>query len=165
MKKTNVLTKLLSIVVCIVLIAAMGLVLTSCGNDEKGTQKDPQSSVQNSGSADATSSEDAYGDSIANIGSGSVSFIFSVTDKEGYTNLYRIHTDKKTVGEALLENRLIEGEDGQYGLYIKKVMGIEADYDKDQTYWAFYIDGEYAMTGVDKTEIKEGTEYALVVQK
>lgn len=165
MKKTNLFTRILSIVVCIVLIAAMGLVLTSCGNDEKETQKNPQSTVQNSGSTDATSSEDPYGDSITNIGSGSVSFIFAVTDKEGYTNLYRIHTDKKMVGDALLENRLIEGEDSQYGLYIKKVMGIEADYDKDQTYWAFYIDGEYAMTGVDQTEIKSGSEYALVVEK
>lgn len=167
MKKTDLFTKLLSIVVCIVLIAAMGLVLTSCGSDEgTETPKRPQSTVQSSNSStESTTSEDPYGDSIANIGSGSVSFIFNVTDKEGYTTLYRIHTDKKTVGEALLENRLIEGEDGQYGLYIKKVMGIEADYDKDQTYWALYIDGEYAMTGVDKTEIKAGAEYALVVQK
>ncbi len=173
MKKTSIFTKLLSVVVCIVLIAAMGLVLTSCGSEGKsGTLNKPQSTVQNSGSTvqnsgstDATSSEDPYGGSIANIGSGSVSFIFNVTDKDGYTSLYRIRTDKKMVGDALLEHRLIEGEDGPYGLYVKKVMGITADYDKDQTYWAFYIDGEYAMTGVDKTEIKEGTEYAFVIEK
>ncbi len=167
MKKTSFFKRLLSVVVCIVLIAAMGFVLTSCGNDEeKESPKKPQSTVQNSNSStESTASEDPYGDSIANIGTGSVSFIFNVTDKEGYTSLYRIHTDKKTVGEALLEHRLIEGEDGQYGLYVKKVMGITADYDKDKTYWAFYIDGEYAMTGVDKTEIKEGTEYALVIEK
>ena len=172
MKKTSIFKKLLSVVVCIVFIAAMGLVLTSCGNDEKETPKNPQSTiqnngstVQNSGSTDATSSEDPYGDSIANIGSGSVSFIFNVTDKEGYTSLYRIRTDKKTVGEALLEQRLIKGEDGPYGLYVKKVMGIEADYDKDQTYWAFYIDGKEAMTGVSQTEVKEGVEYAFIVKK
>lgn len=167
MKKISFCKKILSVVVCIVLIAAMGLVLTSCGNEKhEGSAEKPQSTVQNSNSStESTASEDPYGDSITNIGTGSVSFIFNVTDKEGYTTLYRIHTDKKTVGDALLEYRLIEGEDGPYGLYVKKVMGITADYDKDKTYWAFYIDGEYAITGVDQTEIKEGTEYALVVEK
>ena len=43
--------------------------------------------------------------------------------------------------------------------------GILADYDVDQTYWAFNIGGEYAMTGVDQTEITEGVVYQLVRTK
>ena len=74
-------------------------------------------------------------------------------------------TDKKMVGEALQECGLLEGEDGPYGLYVKTVNGITADYDVDQTYWAFYINGEYAMTGVDVTEITEGGSYSLKVEK
>ena len=35
------------------------------------------------------------------------------------------------------------------------------DYDKDGTYWAFYINGEYASTGVDSTTIKEGDSYSF----
>ena len=66
---------------------------------------------------------------------------------------FTIHTDKDTVGAALLEYDLIAGEQGAYGLYIKVVNGITADYDVDQSYWAFQINGEYAMTGVDLTEI------------
>ena len=69
------------------------------------------------------------------------------------------------VGEALVELKLIEGEDSEYGLFVKKVNGIVADYDKDGMYWAFYINGEYAMSGVDSTEIKEGQSYSFKMEK
>ena len=78
---------------------------------------------------------------------------------------FTIHTDMNTVGEALLEHGLIAGEQGAYGLYVKVVNGITADYDVDQSYWAFQINGEYAMTGVDMTEITEGETYQLVYTK
>lgn len=45
------------------------------------------------------------------------------------------------------------------------VNGIIADYDVDKTYWAFYINGEYAMSGVDTTKIEEGAAYSLKVEK
>ena len=67
--------------------------------------------------------------------------------------------------DALLEEGLIEGEDGAYGLYVKKVNGILADYEVNQTYWAFYINGEYAMSGVDATDIVEGATYSFKVEK
>ena len=78
---------------------------------------------------------------------------------------FTVHTDKDTVGEALMEHELISGDEGDYGLYVKKVNGITADYDVDQSYWAFYINGEYAMTGVDVTEIVEGDIYRLEYAK
>ena len=40
-----------------------------------------------------------------------------------------------------------------------------ADFNTDGSYWAFYIDGEYAMTGVDSTEINEDSVYTLQVTK
>lgn len=80
---------------------------------------------------------------------------------EDKTVTFTLKTDKKTVGDALLEHDLIAGEEGDYGLYVKTVNGIVADYDVDQTYWAFYVDGEYATTGVDTTEIAEGVTYRL----
>ena len=42
---------------------------------------------------------------------------------------------------------------------------MTADYDKDGVYWAFYIDGEYAMTGVDATNITDGAQYAFQMEK
>ena len=78
---------------------------------------------------------------------------------------FTIHTDKDTVGAALQEHDLISGEQGAYGLYVKVVNGITADYDVDQSYWAFYINGEMAMTGVDSTSIVEGEIYRLAYTK
>jgi len=99
------------------------------------------------------------------LGEGNTEFTLSVSDYDGNETTYTIKTDKTILGDALTELNLIEGEEGAYGLYIKKVMGIRADYDLDGRYWAFYIDGSYATSGIDSTEIVNGTSYALKVQK
>ena len=75
---------------------------------------------------------------------------------------FTVHTDKETLGDALLEHNLIAGEEGAYGLYVKLVNGIEADYDKDGTYWAFYKNGEMMMVGVDGAVITDGEHYELI---
>ncbi len=98
------------------------------------------------------------------LGTGNTVFDLTVADKDGNETYFEIHTDKETVGEALIELGLIEGDEGEYGLYIKKVNGITADYDKDGVYWAFYVNGEYASSGVDLTKITEGESYALKVE-
>lgn len=95
------------------------------------------------------------------LGEGSTSFAFSVTDQDGNTSPFEIHTDKATVGEALLELGLIAGDDSEYGLFVKTVNGITLDYDKDGKYWAFYIDEAYASSGVDSTQITDGSSYAF----
>ena len=53
------------------------------------------------------------------------------------------------------------GEDSEYGLYVKTVNGVTVDYDQDGKYWAFYVDGEYAATGVDSTDITAGATYTF----
>ena len=75
---------------------------------------------------------------------------------------FTIHTDKETLGDALLEHDLIAGEEGAYGLYVKFVNGIEADYDKDGSYWGFYKNGEMMLVGVDGAVIADGEHYELV---
>lgn len=92
---------------------------------------------------------------------GTVSFIFEVTGADGIPNTQEVITDCETVSEALLAYGLIEGEQGDYGLYVKTVLGETHDYDTDGTYWAFYIDGEYATAGVDATQIVPGSVYAF----
>lgn len=97
-------------------------------------------------------------------GSGSKTFQFSTTAPDGTETEVTVQTDKDTVGAALLELGLVDGEDSEFGLYIKTVNGITLDYDKDGKYWAFYINGKYAMTGVDATPIEDGAIYALVAE-
>lgn len=148
MQKTR-LQKLLSFIVCIVLIAAMALVTTGCG-DKKETKR--------------TDVENVSKEEVQVLGEGKTEFTFTVTDDKGEVTTYEIHTDKKIVGEALQELELIEGEEGQYGLYVKTVNGMTFDYDKDGKYWSFYVDGEYAQKGIDMTEIEKGVVYSLVVE-
>lgn len=78
---------------------------------------------------------------------------------------FTIHTDLEILGDILLEHELITGEEGPYGLYIKAVNGVQADYDADKAYWAVHQDGEYLMTGVDSTEVSDGEHYEFVYTK
>ena len=98
------------------------------------------------------------------FGEGEKVLTVEVTAEEK-TVVFTVKTDESTVGAALLANDLIAGEQGDYGLYIKSVNGIIADYSVDQSYWAFYIGDDYASTGVDSTDITEGTVYKLVYTK
>ena len=136
--------KLLSILLCIALIAALALSTVGCS--------------KNDNPAPATTAE-ASG--VVSMGEGETSFLFNVVDPEGKESHFEIHTDEKTVGAALLSLGLIAGEDSEYGLYVKTVNGVTVDYDQDGKYWAFYVDGEYAATGVDSTDITAGATYTF----
>ena len=113
------------------------------------------------GKKEEVSTETTVYEDGAVIGEGSKSFEFTVVNMAGEEATFEVKTDEDTVGAALLENNVIAGEDGDYGLYVKTVNGETVDYDKDGKYWAFYINGEYGMTGVDATDIVEGDSYAF----
>ena len=135
MKKSS-LQKLLTIIGCMVLIAALALVMTGCGSKEET----------------AVPTEAAPTDA-QELGQGATTFDFTVEDLDGTKTAFKIHTDEKTVGAALLAVGLIKGEEGSYGLYVKEVNGIPAVYEEDGSYWAFYVNGEYGLPGVDMTDI------------
>ena len=97
------------------------------------------------------------------LGKGDKTVVVEVEAGE-YSIEFTIHTDKTNLGDALLEHKLIEGDESQYGLYVKKVNGILADYDVDQTYWGFYKNGEMMMVGVSSAEFSDGEHYELVLE-
>ncbi len=99
------------------------------------------------------------------IGEGSVTFAAQIEDLDGTKISFTVKTNKTIVGEALQELGVLKGEEGPYGLYIKTVNGKTLDYDKDGAYWAFYVDGAYAVTGVDETTIVETSVYLLRAEK
>ena len=76
-----------------------------------------------------------------------------------------VNTDAETLADALLEHELIEGDNTEFGIYIKTVNGILADYDIDGYYWSISKNGEYLMTGADSTFIANGEHYELVRTK
>lgn len=125
-------------VLSLMLIVAMAFSFSACGND----------SDTNNGDAKVEKS-----------------FVFKVVDLDGSEKSFDIKTEVKTVGEALLAEELISGEVGQYGLMVDTVNGIKYEYNADGAYWAFYVNGEYAMSGVDLTEIDETAIYSFVATK
>ena len=98
------------------------------------------------------------------LGKGDKTVLINVTVEDKIIT-FTINTDKKTLGEALTEHGLIDGEKGAYGLYVKKVNGITADYDKDKTYWGFNKNGESMLTGVDSALIEDGDRYEIIYTK
>lgn len=151
--------KIVTLMLAMMLVASMVASTVGCG----GSNQQAQNSVQNTEvQSTETQNEESQ---VAILGEGATQFAFTVIDKEGNETAFEIHTEKEIVGEALLELEMIAGEDGAYGLYVKTVNGITADYDVDQTYWAFYVNGEYATSGVDTTAIEEGMTYTFKVEK
>ena len=152
--------KSLLLCLCIVIIAAMSLFTTGCSDDKDG-------SVDHSDHNHSSVIEDissTVSEAVTQLGEGQKCFAVSVVDTNGTEAKYEIRTDKDTVGEALTEIGFIDGEEGPYGLYVKTVDCLTVDYDKDGKYWAFYINGEYATQGVDKTPIDETAVYTFKVE-
>lgn len=134
--------------ICAVLILVCLLGLTACGNtvNSEGLWKD------------ATYLKDTtFGEGKNTV---------TVEVKAGEQSIkFTVNTDKDTVGAALMEHKLIDGDQGDYGLYVKKVNGITADYDTDKAYWAFYVDDAYANAGIDQTKIEKDKLYRLEYAK
>ena len=132
-------------VLSLVLVAAMVLMFAGCG--EK-TQDDNTT-------APATSQQEVQ----------EKSFAFQVVDLDGTTKDFTVkYSDEKTIGEALVNEGLISGKNDQYGLMVEVVDGKKYVFE-DGAYWALYIDGQYAMTGVDSTPIEDGKVYCFKAEK
>lgn len=93
-----------------------------------------------------------------------VTFTLTVVGPDGTSTEHTVTSEAANLGDALLAEGIIEGEDGPYGLYINAVDGITADFDADGAYWSLYIGEEYAMTGVSDTPIAEGDSFKLVYE-
>ena len=150
----------LSYIFCIMLCVAMTVTASGCGKQTTAGEKTPVTQE----TAEAQELSSLQEDAVV-LGEGEKMFYFSSLDDQGEEKNFIIYTDAVYVGEVLQELQLIEGEEGEYGLYVKTVNGITLDYDTSGMYWAFYEDGEYAMAGVDTTEITEGAAYSFKAEK
>lgn len=103
--------------------------------------------------------------SVVELGKGNKQFHFTAVGADGTEYKFIISSDKTYVGEALEELGLLEGSEGEFGLYVNKVNGIYAQYEVTGTYWAFYVDGVYASAGIDMTEITENTAYEMKIEQ
>ncbi len=144
--------RILSLCLVLALITAMALTMVSC--DKKTEPTD--------GTRGTLPTESAAPETPEALGTFTLTVTFADgSEQAGDYSFY----EEGTLGDFLTKNGVVQGEDGQYGLYIKTVLGETHDYNDDGMYWALYIDGEYAVTGVSDTELTDGAKYALKAEK
>lgn len=142
---------------------------SSMSGESSAVSQAPESSEapESSSSADESSGgafsalwEGAKYTEDTEIGEGAHSVLIDVTIG-GKTVTITVKSDKDNLAEMLTESGLAEGEDSAYGLYIKKVNGVLADYDIDQSYWGLNKDGAPTAVGASSITVEDGERYEL----
>lgn len=93
---------------------------------------------------------------------GSKTVTVTVVHKDGSEKVFTCHTDEEYLGPVLLAENIVEGDMGQYGLFITAADGEVADYSVDGGWWAIYVGQEQASTGADEIPLQDGGTYKLV---
>ena len=92
---------------------------------------------------------------------GGKAFTVVVVHADGSEKTFEYRTDAEKLGAFLEEKGLIDSEGADPGMF-HTVDSEKADWNVNQSYWAFYEGEEYAMTGIYDTNIEDGTVYKLV---
>ena len=92
---------------------------------------------------------------------GAKTITFVINGKDASRSV-EIHTDREYLGEALADEKLVEGTESEYGLYVTTVDGETADESK-QEWWGYSVNGEFAELGVDSQPVADGDVYDFVL--
>lgn len=81
-------------------------------------------------------------------------------DKSSKNFIYQ--TEEAYLGAVLKENGLVEGDEGQYGMFITSADQEMADASKQQ-WWCLTKQGEQVNTSADQTPIEDGDSFELTL--
>jgi len=93
---------------------------------------------------------------------GDKTVVVEVVHAGGNSREFTCQTDEEYLGPLLLEEKLAEGEQGAYGLFITTVDGETAQ-DSLRQWWCITKGGERVDTGVDTTPIADGDHFELTM--
>lgn len=93
------------------------------------------------------------------IGNGAKTVSFDV-EAGGQKITITLKTDKTTLGEAMFEHGLINDAS-----FFNVLNGMEASWENDQAYWAFYEGDKKMPHGVNDESISDGASYRFVYTK
>lgn len=98
---------------------------------------------------------------------GAKSITIEVVDNNADSTVYDLHTDAEYLRQAMEETKGLEfsGTESEYGLMVETVNGVTADWNTDQSYWAFYVNGEYCNYGIDTQPVADGDAFQIVYSK
>lgn len=93
---------------------------------------------------------------------GDKTVVVEVVHAGGNSREFSYQTNEEYLGALLLEEKLAEGEQGAYGLFITTVDGETAQ-DSLRQWWCITKGGERVDTGADTTPIANGDHFELTM--
>ena len=98
---------------------------------------------------------------------GSKNIEIRVVDDAGETKVYDVNTDAEYLRQAMEEAKglTFSGDESDYGLMVIEINGATADYNVEQSYWAFYVNDEYCNYGVDSQPVADGDVFRIEYTK
>lgn len=153
------------------MVAAMALAMTGCGQAEEAAPS--VSSVVESSETVVESSEESkeveetVEESVEESSEDEVvvkAISIEVINKAGESQKYEIETGTDFLRQAM-ENTVgltFGGTESEYGMMVDTINDERADYTLDGAYWAFYVNGEYCMFGVDAQPVTDGDAFSIV---
>ena len=98
---------------------------------------------------------------------GAKSITIEVVDNNADSTMYDVHTDAEYLRQAMEEAEGLEfsGTESEYGMMVETVNWVTADWNVDQSYWGFYVNGEYCNYGIDTQPVFDGDAFRIVYSK
>ncbi|MEF9839390.1 MAG: DUF4430 domain-containing protein [Lachnospiraceae bacterium] len=96
------------------------------------------------------------------VNTGDKQIVVTIVDIDGDSKDFQCQTDAKYLGEVLKVEKLVKGEEGEYGLFITEANGIAVD-EKKQQWWCLTKNKEQVNTSADQTPISDGEQYELTL--
>ena len=93
---------------------------------------------------------------------GTKTITVTVVHKDGSEKVFTCPTEEEYLGKVLVNENIVVGSYGEFGLYFDTADGEKADWNVDNGWWQVFIGEEAAMTGADQIPITDGDTFKLV---
>ena len=93
---------------------------------------------------------------------GSKTVTVTVVHKDGSEKVFTCQTEEEFLGKVLVNENIVVGNYGEFGLYFDTADGEKADWNVDNGWWQVFVGEEAAITGADQIPIADGDTFKLV---
>lgn len=95
---------------------------------------------------------------------GKKDIIIEVVMADGTSSVYEVDTDAEYLIEAMedADGLTFEGEEGPYGFAVNTINSVTANLDSGNSYWGFFVNGEYCNYGVSQQPVEDGDAFRIV---